>query len=244
MAKRVGGDVNDATLSSGSQLLVALSSDSVYRMFEPSLKRTDLTVTRVRSGQHAVTLARDVWCDAVVCQHPFTDLGFEEFHAQLRSPEWASRAAPLLVVTRDDRRQELAECLERDERLACVGLDREQINRALGELIGAAVRADERLLVETRVNCHSGKHVFQTANISESGFLLRSHKPLKIGSRARFVLELPDSERPVSGVVEVVRHTNAELENVEGMAVCLVDVDDDGRARLARLVQHKLFEQE
>lgn len=230
--------MNDVT-----QILVAIASDRVFTQFEPLMSRSDLSVMRVRSGQHALTLARNLGFDLIVCQHPLRDLEFEEFHSGLRSDDCAARRAPLLIVTRDDRRQALTESLDDDKaRVVCLDRAPEKLDRALSELIGVAVRTGSRLLVETSIDCEGENthRVFQTSNISESGFLLRSGRVLPVGSRARFALNLPESEKPIRGMAEVVRHTRPEAESLEGMAMRLLRVEGDGRKRLAEFIQRQV----
>lgn len=227
-------------MSATFQILVAVSSDRVFKQFEPLMSRSDLRVIRVRSGQQALTLAQGVNFDLVVCQHPFGDIGFEEFHSRLRAAGGASNESPALVVTRDDRKDELVESLEADDsRLFCVDLQPENMSRSLTELIGVAVRASSRLLVETHVDCDgsSADRVFQTANISESGLLLRSQRPLPIGFRTEFSLSLPESENPIRGIAEVVRHTDPDCELCQGMGVRLLRIEDNGRQRLAQFIR-------
>lgn len=226
-----------------TQILVAISSDSVFHQFEPLMSRSDLSLTRVRSGQHALTLAHEFCRDLILCQHPLVDLGFREFYSHLRAPDSASRVSPLLVVTRGDRREELmASVDDSDEQLHCVDLDPEQVRKALGECIGVAMRSDSRLLVEAHVNCGgpARDQVFQTANVSESGFLLRSHKPLSIGAHTRFALSLPDSEEPVRGIAEIVRHTDFDTEHLAGMGARFLELEGDGRRRLADYLRRHL----
>ncbi|MDH3744138.1 MAG: PilZ domain-containing protein [Acidobacteriota bacterium] len=226
-------------MSTVKQILVAIASDSVFTQFEPLMTRSDLSITRVRSGQHALTLARNLKSDLVVCQHPLSDLGFTEFHSGLRLSDCASCHSPLLVLTRDDRLDALVDSLDdEDAQMFCLDLAPEQLEKALNEIIGVATRARSRLLVETRVDCHgeATSRVFQTTNISESGFLLRSSSLLPIGSRTKFALTLPEHEDQILGIAEVARYTEPETEGFEGMAMRLIRVEGEGRARLAEFI--------
>jgi len=231
-------------VSPTQQILVAISSDTVFAHFEPLMSRSDLRIMRVRSGQRALTLAHDVVCDLILCQHPLADIGFPELYTQLRAAGCASVESPILMMARADRRDALLEQFDSDDdRLFCVELEQEEdLKAALAEFVGVAVRATSRLMVETHFDCNgeNSDRIFQTTNVSESGLLLRSQKPLPVGFRTNFDLSLPESETPIRGVAEVVRHTNPDCELYQGMGVRLLQVEGDGRARLARFIEDHL----
>ncbi len=224
-------------------VLAMVANSRVFAFMEPLTERSDLALTRVKSGRHGLTLAHERGYDVVVSQYPLSDLGFGEFHSRLRSLKCASRQAQLLAVTREDRRAELLEKLE-DDHAHVVSLDGDPggFESALNELLGGAIRATSRMLMETRIGVGSdtGWRVFQTVNVSESGLLLQTTKPLPIGSRSKFALKLPESDDPIHGLAEVVRHTQPDTEMVTGMAMRLVRLEGDGRARLASFVRHRI----
>lgn len=232
-----------AATGPSAKILTVIANDRVFRLFEPLMGRSDVSLARVRSGKHALTLAHDLSYNLIVCQHPLSDLGFGEFHSLLRSADCASRQARLVAVTRESRRMELMESLEdEDARVVCLDGDPVRLQKTLNELVGGAIRAHTRLLVEARISCgrETASRVFQTSDISESGFLLRTARLLPVGSRSKFALKLPDSEEPVCGLAEVVRHTRPDTEMTQGMAMRLLRVEGDGRERLAQFIRRRI----
>ena len=126
--------------------------------------------------------------------------------------------------------------------LFCIDLAPEQVEKALLEILGIAARTESRLLVKTSCDCEGEVYdrVFQTVNISESGLLLRSGSSLPIGDRLRFALSLPESEEPVRGLAEVIRHTRPELEGLEGTAIRFLRVELEDRKRLAQFIRQRV----
>ena len=226
-----------------TQILAAIKSEGVFTQFEPLMSRSDLSLTRVRSGQHALTLASDMSYELIIGQHPLSDLEFSEFHSTLRAKECASCRAPLLVLTRDHRLDALMESMNDDDaQLFCIDLAPEQVEKALNEILGVAVRVHSRLLVETSLDCTSeaARHVFQTVDISESGLLMRSENPLPLGSRIHFALSLPESNEPIRGIAEVIRHTRTEVERIDGTALRFLRLESQGRTELADFVRRQI----
>jgi hypothetical protein len=230
-------------MAAQTQILAAVISETVFARFAPLVSRSDLSLTRARSGQHALVLAHQLSYDLVIGQHPLTDIGFDEFHSHLRSADCASRRAALLILTREDRLDALTEHLDDDAaQVICIDLAPEQVEKALNEILGVAIRASSRLLVETSLDCKSMTYdrIFQTVDISESGLLFRSSSPLPIGSRMKFALSLPDYDEPVRGLAEVVRHTRPAREKATGAAIRFLQLDGEGRTQLADFIDRQL----
>jgi CheY-like chemotaxis protein len=220
-----------------------ITSDSVYEQVEPLLSRTDLKVSRVRSGQQALTLARGFTYDLIFSQHPLAALDFRELFAGLRAEECESRRSPMLILTRDTRLDQVAKFLDGvGVQACCIDAAPEQLERALNELVGLAVRVKARVMVEMQVDSEetSAYGVFRAVNISESGLLLRSSQPPPLGRKIPLILRLPDEPQPISAIGEVVRHTRPEVEGVRGAGFRLHSIEAGGRERLAALVAHEL----
>ncbi len=75
-------------------------------------------------------------------------------------------------------------------------------------------------------------------NISKGGLFINSRTPLPVGTTVRLIIQLPDTPFPfdlTGKVVRVSEFDNATNE-VPGMGVEFVDIDDDKRARIERFV--------
>lgn len=224
-------------------ILVALSTEVVFDQIRPLVSRTDVEISRVFKGHNALTMAVGSRYDLLVVQHPFPDLEFAEFFRRVRAPESACCRAPMLILTLRDEGQSVAEYLEDGLARECLlEASPEQIRSSLNALLGVAMRAKARLSVElsARLENESLQLFCQTINVSEGGMLIRSRRALPLGTRVQLTLTLPGEGESIDAVGEVLRHTTPGVDPVQGLAIRFVDIEGDGRARLADFVaQHE-----
>ena len=110
-------------------------------------------------------------------------------------------------------------------------------------------RSSVRIMVQLDATVDDGKmaRMYRTYNLSNSGMLLRTPKPLPVGTRVavQFLFpgdpilskaSLPGGYGFVEGQAMVVRHTHPVKEAIRGMALCFTDLEKRGRARLAEFL--------
>ena len=75
-------------------------------------------------------------------------------------------------------------------------------------------------------------------NISRGGLFINSRTPLPVGTTVRLIVSLPDAAFPfdLTGRVTRVSEFNNPANEVPGMGLEFVDIDDDKRARIERFV--------
>lgn len=75
-------------------------------------------------------------------------------------------------------------------------------------------------------------------NISRGGLFINSRNPQPVGSTVRLIISLPDQAFPfdLSGRVVRVNEVDNASNQVPGMAVEFIDVDEDKRSRIERFV--------
>ncbi len=76
-------------------------------------------------------------------------------------------------------------------------------------------------------------------NISKGGLFINNRKPLQVGTVVRLIVALPDTPFPfdlTGKVVRVIEFNNATNE-VPGMGIEFVDIDDEKRTRIERFVE-------
>jgi DNA-binding response OmpR family regulator len=220
-------------------VLVGIASDVIFEQVRPFVSRSTVEVTRVRSGQHALSVGRDSSFDLLLVQHPLPDLEFSEFFATIRAPGSACTGSPLLILTRDNRLESVVEFLDGElAQAVCIDAAPEQFRLALAELIGVATRAKARLGVELSARLDQGsiQQFCQTVNVSEAGMLIRIGRPLPLGTKVQVTLSLPDEDEPIEARGEVLRHTVRGLESVEGVAIRFLEFNADGQLRLANFI--------
>ena len=76
-------------MSGHLNIVAVIASEDVFGEIEPLLSRTDLDVSHVRSGQHALALAQRLAYDLILSQHPLADVELKELLAGLHS-SWYS----------------------------------------------------------------------------------------------------------------------------------------------------------
>ncbi|HZA50797.1 MAG TPA: TIGR02266 family protein [Myxococcaceae bacterium] len=106
-----------------------------------------------------------------------------------------------------------------------------------------AQRRDQRLhhelLVAHRYSTVQGFITDWATNISKGGIFINTRKPQRVGSIIRLIISLPDAAFPfeLAGRVTRVNEFDNPDNEVPGMAVEFLDVDDEKQMRIARFVE-------
>lgn len=113
-------------------------------------------------------------------------------------------------------------------------------------------RADVRVVVHLDATVDDGKvtRMYRTQNLSRSGMLLCTRRPLPVGTcvSIQFLFpgdptltaaELPGGYGFVEGKARVVRHTHPARERIEGMALQFLALEQRGRQSLSDFLQIK-----
>ncbi len=76
-------------------------------------------------------------------------------------------------------------------------------------------------------------------NISRGGMFINTRNPLAVGTTVRLIISLPDTAFPfdLNGRVTRVAEFNNPSNQVPGMGIEFIDVDDEKRARIERFVE-------
>src|ERR1700752_2139398 len=76
-------------------------------------------------------------------------------------------------------------------------------------------------------------------NISRGGIFINTRTPLSVGTTVRLIISLPDTQFPfeLSGRVARVNEFDNPSNQVPGMGIEFVNVDDEKRARIERFVE-------
>ncbi len=102
-------------------------------------------------------------------------------------------------------------------------------------------RKDSRLPAELKVDYRSGGHFVTdySANVSRHGLFIQTSHPLPVGEKVRIRLQLPDGEAPfaLDGVVKWTAGVRDRDRHPPGMGVEFVDIPDEVRKQLERLVR-------
>ena len=76
-------------------------------------------------------------------------------------------------------------------------------------------------------------------NISRGGMFINTRNPLAVGTTVRLIISLPDTAFPfdLTGRVTRVAEFNNPANQVPGMGIEFVNVDDEKRGRIERFVE-------
>jgi uncharacterized protein (TIGR02266 family) len=103
------------------------------------------------------------------------------------------------------------------------------------------VRKSERLQHELLVAYRTvdGFITDWAVNISRGGMFINTRNPLALGSVVRLIVSLPDAAFPfdLTGRVIRVHPHDPDSNQVAGMGIEFIDVDEDKRLRLERFVE-------
>jgi uncharacterized protein (TIGR02266 family) len=106
---------------------------------------------------------------------------------------------------------------------------------------GAAKRQNDRLQHELLVAYRTvdGFITDWAVNISRGGMFINTRNPLALGSTVRLIISLPDAAFPfdlTGKVIRVSEFDNAQNQ-VPGMGIEFVDVDEEKQVRIERFVE-------
>jgi type IV pilus assembly protein PilZ len=76
-------------------------------------------------------------------------------------------------------------------------------------------------------------------NISRGGIFINTRNPLPVGTTVRLIISLPDAAFPfdLSGRVTRVNEFDNPSNQVAGMGIEFIDIDDEKRGRIERFVE-------
>jgi type IV pilus assembly protein PilZ len=99
-------------------------------------------------------------------------------------------------------------------------------------------RLHHELLVAHRYSTVQGFITDWATNISRGGIFINTRKPQPVGSTIRLIISLPDAAFPFEliGRVTRVNEFDNPANEVPGMAVEFLDVDEEKRTRIERFV--------
>lgn len=175
--------------------------------------------------------------DAIVATLPLGDHPFSEFVETVRSAGCPCRNAGLVILTTTDRMGEANAFIGGGVNRA-VSIDNpDGLRKAIVEVIDVGIRTPIRLM--TRLNIGISGRDCQirtyTQNVSRSGMLLDTSNRLNIGQEFEFSFRSPIGDRLIAGRAEVIRHTRDDREQISGIGVQFIELDQSSTDALDEL---------
>ncbi len=225
-------------MSEPHRILTIVLSRELFDKLTPFLSRKTLDISTATNGKGSLVLLRNLSFSLIVAEHPLPDMDLGELLREIRGTESRSVDAPVLVLTREDPEEVAA---SRDDPLLTVhtllaGAD--ELLMLTANRLGVAARRSSRMLVQMKVELGAAQilRACQSVNISETGLLLRSERPLPLETEVDLRFSLPYSSRSIQTRGRVVRYTNRGAEGFVGLAVQFDDIGDEDREAIVAFI--------
>lgn len=201
-----------------------------------------MELTRAQSASEALQLASKRRFDLTTANLPLPDKSAQQFVTELRALEETDQSSPIIMLA-DGSNLEEARALSIPG-LQVIGLrDSDSVYRhIISEALGVAARLAIRIPIRLEVGIEAGRtsRFCETRNISRSGILISSSRPLSIESNFRFELTFPYTLAPLNGFAEVVRHTDTNVEGTTGFGACFLSLSEEDDVRIQSFIQNEL----
>lgn len=222
-------------------ILVVEVEEGTYHEIASVLERNDLAVDRFPNASAAVELVTVVPFTAIILNHPPRTLPIEEFVAEVRKADSASREALVGVfVSSKNPSDVLAKTPEGVNLVIGPYGGQERRDQQLCEFLGITPRAAVRVKVNTDVTLvdREGRHVVtQTRDLSTSGFFSLTNHLAPVGNRVKAIFSFLDDQAPFVAQAEVVRHAVGPSGEAEGMGLRFLSFQDGNINRLSRFLE-------
>ena len=233
---RGGGAVSEE----GKKVLAAGINRKAFEGLVPVLRRKAFDVKWVATAEAGVKLAKDEQFDIIVSSAEPEEMTLELIVRSYRSSASRSRNAVIMVLAKPDRVDEARELKDRGvNRVMLVSDPPQIIGDQMASLLEVAPRSSVRLPMNLQASVgNKGRELFcQTVNLSTTGMLVRTtHKP-QLGSIVVFQINIPNSNDPIIGRGEMVRHADKHQGGFDGVGVRFMSFAEDGAERLKHYVE-------
>lgn len=221
-----------------SLLIVGTETPALHRVV-PLLLRSEFEIHRSPSSDEVRDLIASRRFDLILARHPLAGPPLADLVALIRQPGAPCRDSSLLLLAEPGAVHEVGSFLGHGvNRIVSLDAPSDRLLHAVAELLAVPPRKTARAIVQLELWVRHGstRLLSITENISLTGMLVRGGRELPIGSRLRFELTLPGIP-PVQGEVEVVRHTDATAEYLDGAGLRFESFQGDGLQRLRSFLE-------
>ena len=225
-------------MTENQRILTIILSRELFDKLKPFFSRETLDISTVTNGKGSLVLLRNVRFSLIVLEHPLPDMELGELMSELRGPGSRCEETPVLVLTRED--PEAVKALDDDPLITVHSLhdETDALLMLTAKELGVAARRASRLLVELKVELGAARimRACQSVNLSESGLLLRTERPLPLETEVNARFSLPSSTQAIQTQGRVVRYTNRDAEGLVGLAVHFDSIGKEDRQAIADFI--------
>ncbi len=225
----------NSTSSTSKSILFA--ADKTSDLWDLLTEPLGFDLDHVRGFEASVAAVRNRRYDGIVATLPLGDHAFVHFVHVVRADDSPCKNAGLVVLTTDDRLAEAKAYLGYGVGRVVSIDDADGLRQAIVEVTDVGARAPIRVMI--RLTIEIGGRDCQirtfTQNVSRSGMLLDTSNMLDVGQEFDFSFRSPIDDRLVEGRAGVVRHTLDDREQISGIGVVFLELDDRSAEALADL---------
>ncbi|MEJ2085993.1 MAG: PilZ domain-containing protein [Acidobacteriota bacterium] len=228
------------------KILAIVPQQEIYDKLDPVLQRDSLDVSHAANATSSLILATNVRFDLIIAEYPLPDLSIIDFLGILRAPKLPCDKTPIFLIVEDEHLASVAKLIEDKDSISVLaqgsaaGHLQQELARGLSDV---AIRKTSRLLVQIQTEMDAGNlmRVCQTSNLSESGMLLHTSRLLPVDTEAHVSFNLPGDPRTIEGQIRVVRHTDAQREQLPGMGVQFTQLEASAQEKLRQYVDNRFM---
>jgi response regulator RpfG family c-di-GMP phosphodiesterase len=222
------------------KLLVIGVDPEEYERVVPFLDRESFDVDRFPSAHGAMELLAEISFEMLIVRYPLPDMQTYSFVEGVRGSAGPCVGSPIILLAAGGDREEAATYVGRGvNRLVHLEESKNQIQRAVSELLAVAPRKAARFLARLEIKLGGAKDMIlcETENLSATGMLIRTDRRYQKGTKVSFEFSLPDHHRPVVGFAEIMRHTMNGRDIVGGIGVRFLSFVGDSQRRFESYLQ-------
>ena len=218
---------------------ILFAADGTSELWDLLATPVGFDLDHVRGFYASIAAVKSRRYDGIIATLPLGDHPFEHFVQTVRSRDCPCRDAGLVVLTTSDRLQEAKAYVGSGVNRVVSIDDPDRLRQAIVEVIDVGTRTPIRLM--TRLSIGIGGRDCQirtyTQNVSRSGMLLDTSNLLNVGQQFDFSFRSPTGDQLVTGRAEVVRHTRDGREEISGIGVQFLQLDDRSAEALDKLFE-------
>jgi hypothetical protein len=226
----------------GRPVLLVCGNTEIAGRFRGLLPPPTYLITEVPDIDRGLSLAMEKPFELLVIQFAASRAAIAEFLKSIRWSGSPNRQSAVVLLAAPSELEEAEQLLERGVgRILNPWAADPRLEHALREILVPDRRVPVRALIRL-VGEDLGLHgtvMAQTKDLSATGMLVRLDKPVPIGVRFGFTLEVSGMGAPVRGTAAVVRATGSGADRVEGFAARFVELDGDAADRVARYLDRE-----
>ncbi len=216
---------------------ILFAADKTSELWDLLTTPLGFDLDHVRGFEASLAAVRNRPYDGIVATLPLGDHPFVHFVAAVRSADSPCKNAGLVVLTTKDRLEEANAYVGGGVNRVVSIDDADGLRKAIVEVIEVGARTPIRVMTLLTIGIGGRDCQIRTftQNVSRSGMLLDTSNMLNVGQQFDFSFRSPAGGRMVTGRAEVIRHTQDDREQISGIGVQFLELDERSAEALDEL---------